>query len=204
MKECSKCKIIKEDSEFYKDNRHTDGLFSECKKCKNNKLKENKKTKEGLLRKMYNSQTNNSRGNGKPIYSREEFISYGLNNNDFNFIYSEWVKSNYMHNKIPTTDRIDTLGRYELSNIRFLTFEDNYKRQSEERKKGIDNRVNLAVYKLDKNTEEIIEEYHSISEAGRKNNLEKANISKICNNYKTKKYKTKYQTCGGFKWKFKD
>ena len=34
--------------------------------------------------------------------------------------------------------------------------------------------------------------------------LEKANISKICNNYKTKKYKTKYQTCGGFKWKFKD
>ena len=77
-------------------------------------------------------------------------------------------------------------------------------RKSEERKKGIDNRVNLAVYKLDKNTEEILEEYHSISEAGRKNNLEKANISKICNNYKTKKYKTKYQTCGGFKWKFKD
>ena len=73
-----------------------------------------------------------------------------------------------------------------------------------QRKKGIDNRVNLAVYKLDKNTEEILEEYHSISEAGRKNNLEKANISKICNNYKTKKYKTKYQTCGGFKWKFKD
>lgn len=204
MKQCSKCKIIKEDSEFYKDNRHTDGLFSECKKCKNNKLKENKKTKEGLLRKMYNSQTSNSRGNGKPLYSREEFISYGLNNNDFNFIYSEWVKSNCMYNKIPSTDRVDTLGAYELSNIRFLSFEDNYKRQADERKKGIDNRVNLAVYKLDKNTEEILEEYHSISEAGRKNNLEKANISKICNNYKTKKYKTKYQTCGGFKWKFKD
>ncbi len=34
--------------------------------------------------------------------------------------------------------------------------------------------------------------------------LEKANISKICNKYKKKKYKTKYQTCGGFKWKFKD
>ena len=42
------------------------------------------------------------------------------------------------------------------------------------------------------------------SEAARKNNLEKANISKICNNYKTKKYKTKHQTCGGFKWKFRD
>ena len=32
----------------------------------------------------------------------------------------------------------------------------------------------------------------------------KGNISKVCNNYRTKKYKTKYQTCGGFKWKFKD
>ena len=79
----------------------------------------------------------------------------------------------------------------------------------DETKKGIDNRVNVAVCKLDKNTEEIIEEYHSISEAARQNNLEKANISKICNNYKTKKkkkkkYKTKYQTSGGFKWKFKD
>ena len=35
LKQCSKCKTIKENSEFYKDNRHTDGLFSECKKCKN-------------------------------------------------------------------------------------------------------------------------------------------------------------------------
>ena len=104
MKECSKCKILKEDSEFYKDYRHIGGLFSECKKCKKNKFKENKKTKEGLLRKMYNSQTNNSRGNGKPIYSREEFISYGLNNNDFNFIYSEWIKYNYIYKKylLPT------------------------------------------------------------------------------------------------------
>ena len=32
----------------------------------------------------------------------------------------------------------------------------------------------------------------------------RGNISKVCNNYRTKKYKTKYQTCGGFKWKFKD
>ena len=90
-----------------------------------------------------------------------------------------------------------------IGTIRYI-FNNYRKGYGFERKKGIDNRVNLAVYKLDKNTEEIIEEYHSISEAARKNNLEKANISKICNNYKTKKYKTKYQTCGGFKWKFKD
>ena len=27
---------------------------------------------------------------------------------------------------------------------------------------------------------------------------------KVCHNYKTKKYATKYQTAGGFKWRFKD
>ena len=204
MKECSKCKIIKEDNEFYKDKRHTDGLFSECKKCKNNTLKENKKTKDGLLRKMYNSQTCNSRGNGKPLYTRKEFIEFGLKDYSFNYLYLKWVESNYLQNKIPTTDRIDTLGTYELSNIRFLSFEDNYNRQSEERKKGIDNRINVAVCKLNKDTNVLIEEYYSISEASRVNGLEKANISKVCHNYKTKKYATKYQTCGGFKWKFKD
>ena len=204
MKQCSKCKLTKEDDEFYKDNRHADGLFSECKKCKNNTMKENKKTKVGLLRKMYNGQTCNSRGNGKPLYSRREFIDFGLNDSNFNHIYSEWVESNYLPNKIPSTDRVNTLGTYELSNIRFLSFEDNYNRQAEERKNGTDNRVNLAVYKLNKDTGEIISEYHSVMEASRVNLLDKGNISKVCNNYRTKKYKTKYQTCGGFKWKFKD
>ena len=204
MKQCSKCKTIKENSEFYKDERHTDGLFSECKKCKNNTMKENKKTKVGLLRKMYNSQTCNSRGNGKPLYSMQEFIEFGLNDYNFNCIYLKWVESNYLPNKIPSTDRVDTLGAYELSNIRFLSFEDNYNRQAEERKKGIDNRVNVAVCKLNKDTNVLIEEYYSISEASRVNGLDKANISKVCHNYKTKKYTTKYQTAGGFKWRFKD
>ena len=33
MKLCSKCKELKDDSDFYKDKRTTDGLTCQCKKC---------------------------------------------------------------------------------------------------------------------------------------------------------------------------
>jgi hypothetical protein len=33
MKRCSKCKVEKSESDFYKDIRTTDGLKSQCKKC---------------------------------------------------------------------------------------------------------------------------------------------------------------------------
>lgn len=60
-----------------------------------------------------------------------------------------------------------------------------------------------AVYKLDPVSETILEEFYSVAEAARQCNLERANIAKVCQNYDTKVYDTKYQTCGGFKWKFK-
>lgn len=37
MKECSKCKEFKNESEFYKDRRTKDGLYSSCKQCHNKK-----------------------------------------------------------------------------------------------------------------------------------------------------------------------
>lgn len=34
MKTCSRCKVEKDESEFYKDSSHSDGLTSRCKPCK--------------------------------------------------------------------------------------------------------------------------------------------------------------------------
>lgn len=204
MKQCSKCKETLTIDNFYKDVRHSDELFSECKKCKNKTHKETKRTKLGVLRNMYNNQKRNTRGHGAPLYSKDEFIEYGLQDDDFNKCYNEWVDCNYDIKKIPTTDRLDTLGKYEIGNIRFISYYENYYRQSYERKTGIDNRVNKAIYKLDRKTDKIIDEYFSISDAAIKNKLDRANISKICNNSLSKEFKYKYQTCGGYKWKFKD
>lgn len=38
MKTCTKCHIEKDESEFYKNKRTKDGLYSHCKSCKNKDL----------------------------------------------------------------------------------------------------------------------------------------------------------------------
>jgi predicted HicB family RNase H-like nuclease len=56
MKICSKCKIEKSQSEFYKDIRHADGLYSWCKSC----CKENKESKKEQYSKIQKIWTKNN------------------------------------------------------------------------------------------------------------------------------------------------
>ncbi len=56
---------------------------------------------------------------------------------------------------------------------------------------------NKAVIKLDLNNN-IIQEYKSLSEAGKANNLYPDHIGKVCKN------KPNHLTAGGFKWKYKN
>lgn len=58
MKECTKCNKVKDFSEFNKDSRNKDGLWSSCKECKaayrrsyylKNKEKENNNSKQWIL-----------------------------------------------------------------------------------------------------------------------------------------------------------
>ena len=204
MKKCSICREEKPKTSFYKDPRHSDGLFSECKGCKNTRHSNYRKTKEGLLGEMFFSQRSNTRGNGIPTYSKKEFVEFGLSDFNFNICYDAWVRSGYKKQLTPSTDRIDTLGIYEFNNIQFITFEDNYKKQAFERKMGIDNRVNKAVLQVDKNTQEIIGEFYSISEASRVLGLNRANLAKVCKNSATAEFKNKYHLCGGYRWIYKD
>lgn len=66
----------------------------------------------------------------------------------------------------------------------------------ETREKISNSSRNKAVLKLDLNNN-ILEEYKSLAEAGKANNLYYDHIGKVCNN------KSNHLTAGGFKWKFK-
>jgi hypothetical protein len=47
LKQCAKCKELKEESEFHKNNRNKDGLHSYCKKCNYEASKEYNGTEKG-------------------------------------------------------------------------------------------------------------------------------------------------------------
>lgn len=61
---------------------------------------------------------------------------------------------------------------------------------------GKDNPNSKEVYKIDKNTNKIIEKFYGINEANRKTNIARSSIYKVCNN--------KQKTAGGYIWKFAD
>lgn len=64
--------------------------------------------------------------------------------------------------------------------------------------KGKDNKNSKIIYKIDKNTNKIIESFYGIGEIARKINKDTSSISKCCR--KCKNYNTAY----GYKWAYKE
>jgi len=90
-----------------------------------------------------------------------------------------------------------------LKNNKHIT-KDVSKKISEKNKNHKHNSNNIAktiykipVYKIDKNTKEIIEKYESIEKAGKENNINSNSIREVCRGNVRK-------TAGGFIWKFCD
>jgi hypothetical protein len=54
-KQCSQCKIVKVESDFYKDKRRKSGLYSACKECH---LGKHRKYRQEYMRKYYRSSKN--------------------------------------------------------------------------------------------------------------------------------------------------
>ena len=94
-----------------------------------------------------------------------------------------WFRNKAWLLKQPSLDREDNDGHYELSNCRFIEFDIN---RVKDRYKPI------LQYDLNNN---FIREWRSITEASKKLNLDKSNMTKVLNN--------KINTLGGFKWRYK-
>ena len=81
---------------------------------------------------------------GKDIINKEMFYSWSINDNDFNTLFDNWQKSEYIRVKTPSIDRKDSSKGYTMENIRWITFSENcsiggksklgYKRTDESKK----------------------------------------------------------------------
>ena len=59
--------------------------------------------------------------------NRDLFYEWSINNEHFNELYDNWVKSEYDRKLSPSIDRINSNDGYTLNNIRWITHSENSK-----------------------------------------------------------------------------
>jgi hypothetical protein len=158
-----------------------DGHLGKCKECtkidtaNNDKVFSNRtnesydKTEKGVIRVIYKTQIRNSkvRKMDLPNYTKEQ-LSKWLYDNNFKFLYNNWVNSNFDKNMKPSTDRLDDFKPYTFKNMKLGTWQDNKNHQHEDIRNamGTSGLRCRAVVQHDNNGN-ILAEYHSFSFACR-------------------------------------
>lgn len=143
MKNCTKCKKVREDKDFYADKRTKNGLYSACKYC-HASARTTSKDRVTLVRYFptisavtdYYFGSLLSRIKTSPLYSnirclmsKDDFKKFVEKNWDnYMAIHDLWRKSDYTRKFSPCLDRINPKGHYELNNIRFITISENTRR----------------------------------------------------------------------------
>lgn len=144
------------------------------------------KSPKGVLNIIYRNQLlRQKRKNIKVTYTYKEFKNRYLNDEKYNFLYKQWVLSNYDKNMKPSFDRIDNKKCYSFDNLQIMTWRENNAKGRRECMKAV------RQYDLSGN---YIKTYSSIIEASKEYNINKSNISACCKN---KLHKT-----GGYIWKY--
>ncbi|RDY58016.1 hypothetical protein [Flagellimonas nanhaiensis] len=146
MKKCNSCKLKLPETSFYVDNSAKDNLNGTCKKCLYKRRKGRStiysqkvvKTKKGLLKRIFYTQKRKSklRGHPSPKYNINEFIQNSLLDRDFNLLFENWKKSNFIKSLKPSCDRLEDHKGYSFENTQWVTWEYNdWKNKNSERHK---------------------------------------------------------------------
>ena len=172
-KRCYRCGKSKPLEEFNKNKSKPSGHCDECRECKKELDLQYRRTELGLLTSIYGSQKHKSkkRGHLAPNYSKAQLIDFMYKNNYIE-LYNAWVSSGYMHNLVPSIDRVDRKLSYTLNNIQLVTWEFNEQKGREESKETYSKRVQQY-----SRSGELLTIYPSIKEASRVTGLDPNTIS---------------------------
>ncbi len=145
------------------------------------------------LSKIYSHQVDNSKARGylPPEYSRKEFIDKFKNDIKFLDIFNTWVDSECEKDLSPSFDRNSDYDRYTFKTITVMTWRENNQKAHRDRKNGNNNKVSEAIIKLSK-LGEVLDRFHSVSEASRQTSIGRANINRNLRGDRP--------TAGGFRW----
>lgn len=194
-KQCTKCDKIKDLSEYGKHTQTKDGLTPACKECNNIKSQLYKKTKVGVLQKIYDTQKQSAkkRNHNPPTYTKQELKDWLFAQELFHDLYDEWVLSGYEILLKPSVHRKDDYKSYTIDNIVLVTWEENLQESYKDRLDGNNNKASKGVNQFTLDGEFIVR-YHSIREAERNTTIADTGIIDCC--------KGKYSQAGGFKWEY--
>lgn len=197
-KVCTRCKKSKKITEFGKDKRLKDGLKIYCKECMKKFNTEYYHTEKGLISYMYKHIKHNSKNRKHPLpdFSKQKLIEW-LYINNFKNLYNDWKKSNYNKWFVPSIDRLDDSKPYTLSNIRLVTWKDNYTKSRNDISTGklLHNNPPKPILMLDKGLN-IIKRYISASYAEKNDGFMQSHICDVCNG--------KRKTHKGFIWMYEE
>ena len=194
-KVCSKCGELKSLDDFYKDKNKLDGLTYECKTCSKNRMKNYKRTKEGLIIQIYfvHIKTSKRRGHCSPTYTRIELKEWLLSQKLFHELYDNWKVSGYDTNLKPSCDRTDDYKGYSLDRLQLMTWGENNRKAYSDRKSGILTKQAKAVISVHKITMKSVY-YYSMMQAERETGVNSGNIHNCCSGQRN--------SAGNYYWKY--
>lgn len=98
--------------------------------------KKYEKTQNGFLMRMYRNMKSRVTGVqkknpylyvGKELIDKKDFYELAVSSNDFQALFKIWSDSGYVRKMCPSVDRINPELGYTKENIRFVTWEFNYR-----------------------------------------------------------------------------
>lgn len=181
MIRCVKCGELKPKSKFGKDKRYKNGFNSYCYRCVYEVNIKLNRTKNGLINVIYNTQKGSSKTRKMklPTYTLEEFKKWVLSQPKFDFLFDNWVMSDFEKDSRPSVDRIDDYKGYTMANIQLMTWKENNEKYKRDVKNKINTKTFRKVIQLDIKTGKTIKEFCSITEAT-KFGFDLGNIIKCC------------------------